>query len=166
MYRCALTAGISQNLTLTAFSKDRKKKGLITMPPEIRSIFIMFGAVAVSLIFIIITFGGRHPLERFISLFLEEISDEELEKLPESYVEMATLIKKSDDRLRIIENNGNVRITDEYYELTFVTRKGRTLKIECSPDAYEKIPFDEQGSLTYRKNKLVRFKYSEDIIYD
>ncbi|MCM1315379.1 MAG: hypothetical protein NC205_01290 [Prevotella sp.] len=136
------------------------------MSPEIRSIFIMFGAVAVSLIFIIVTFGGSHPLERFILLFLKEIPDEEPEKQSESSVEMATLIRKSDDRLRIIESSGNVRIADEYYELTFVTRKGKTLKIECSLNAYEKIPFDKQGSLTYRKNKLVKFKYFEDIIYN
>ena len=136
------------------------------MSPEIRNIFIMFGAVAVSLILLIITFGGRHPLERFMWLFFEEIPDEEPEKQPESYVEMATLVSKSDDRLRIIENDGNVKFIDEYYELTFVTRKGKTLKIECSLNAYEKIPFDEQGSLTYRKNKLVRFKYLEGIIYD
>ncbi|MDE6832964.1 MAG: hypothetical protein K2J39_01765 [Ruminococcus sp.] len=135
------------------------------MSPEI-NIFIMFGAVAVSLILIILTFGGGNPVERFISLFLEEIPENEQEKQPESYVEMATLISKSDDRLRIIENDGNVRFIDEYYELTFVTRKGKTLKIECSLNAYEKIPFDEQGSLTYRKNKLVRFKYLEGIIYD
>ena len=136
------------------------------MSPEIRSIFIMFGAVAVSLIFLIATFGGSHPLERFISLFLEEIPDEEPEKQSESSVEMATLIRKSDDRLRTIESSGNVRIIDEYYELTFVTRKGKTLKIECSLNAYEKIPFNKQGSLTYRKNKLVKFKYFEDIIYN
>lgn len=139
------------------------------MSPEIRSIIIMFGAVAVSLVLIIITFGGKNPLERFISLFLEEIPDGELYEQNSSsapVVEMATLIQKSDDRLRIVENNGNVKLIDEYYELTFVTRKGQTVKIECSVDAYEKIPFDKQGSLTYKKNKLVKFKYYEDIIYD
>lgn len=139
------------------------------MSPEIRNIFIMFGAVAVSLVFIIITFGGSNPLERFISLFLEEIIDDEppeQNKSSASVVEMATLIQKSDDRLRIIENDGNVQLVDEYYELTFVTRKGQTVKIECSVDAYEKIPFDKQGSLTYRKNKLVKFKYYEDIVYN
>ncbi|MDE6540357.1 MAG: hypothetical protein K2K66_09215 [Ruminococcus sp.] len=139
------------------------------MSPEIRNIFIMFGAVAVSLVFIIITFGGNNPLERFIWLFLEEITDDEppeQNNSSASVVEMATLIQKSDDRLRIIENNGNVQLVDEYYELTFVTRKGQTVKIECSVDAYEKIPFDKQGSLTYRKNKLVKFKYYEDIVYN
>lgn len=139
------------------------------MSPEIRNIFIMFGAVAVSLVFIIITFGGNNPLERFISLFLEEITDDEppeKNKSSASVVEMATLIQKSDDRLRIVENDGNVKLVDEYYELTFVTRKGQTVKIECSFNAYEKIPFDKQGSLTYRKNKLVKFKYYEDIVYN
>lgn len=139
------------------------------MSPEIREILIMFGAVAVSLVLIIITFGGKNPLERFISLFLEEIPDGEIAEQNNSsapVVEMATLIQKSDDRLRIVENDGNVKLIDEYYELTFVTRKGQTVKVECSGDAYEKIPFDKQGSLTYKKNKLVKFKYYEDIVYD
>ena len=139
------------------------------MSPEIRSILIMFGAVAVSLIFIIITFGGSNPLEKFISLFLEEITEDmppEQNNSSAPVVEMATLVQKSDDRLRIIENDGNVKLVDEYYELTFMTRKGQTVKIECSVDAYEKIPFDKQGSLTYKKNKLVKFKYYEDIVYD
>lgn len=140
------------------------------MSPEIRNMLIMFGAIAIALILIIVTFGGDNPLQRFISLFLEE--DEENEENCEqknfsaSVVEMATLIRKSDDRLRIIEGNGNVRLVDEYYELTFVTRKGQNVKIECSADAYEKIPFNQQGSLTYRKNKLVKFKYYEDTVFD
>ncbi len=140
------------------------------MSPEIRNMLIMFGAIAIALIFIIITFGGDSPLQRFISLFLEEEPDDdepvERKSFSAPVVEMATLIRKSDDRLRVIESNGNVKLVDEYYELTFVTRKGRNVKIECSADAYEKIPFNQQGSLTYRKNKLVKFKYYEDTVYD
>lgn len=130
---------------------------------------VMFGAVAIALIALIITFGGKHPVQRFISLFLEEIEDDESEmqkSISAPVVVMATLIRKSDDRLRTIESNGDVRLIDEYYELTFMTRKGQTVKIECSFDAYEKIPFNQQGSLTYRKNRLVKFKYYEDTIYN
>ncbi|MCM1507859.1 MAG: hypothetical protein NC177_12105 [Ruminococcus flavefaciens] len=131
---------------------------------------IMFGAIAVALILIIVTFGGDNPWQRFISLFLEEEDDEEEQNSQKTFsspvVEMATLIRKSDDRLRVIESNGDVKLIDEYYELTFVTRKGQTVKIECSVDAYEKIPFNQQGSLTYRKNKLVKFKYYDDTVYE
>lgn len=139
------------------------------MSPEIRNMLIMFGAIAIALLLIIVTFGGDNPLQRFISLFLEETDDDEpVEKKSFSapVVEMATLIRKSDDRLRIIESNGDVKLVDEYYELTFITRKGQNVKIECSADAYEKIPFNQQGSLTYRKNKLVKFKYYEDTVYE
>ena len=84
----------------------------------------------------------------------------------EPIVEMATLVRKSDDRQRIIESSGQVRITDEYYELNFITRKGKKLRIECSAEAYEKIPFNQQGSLTYKRNMLVKFKYYGDTVYN
>lgn len=135
------------------------------MSPEIRNMLIMFGAIAIALILIIITFGGDNPLQRFISLFVEEIDDDS-EHFSSPVIEMATLIRKSDDRLRVIENDGSVKLLDEYYELTFVNRKGQNVKIECSADAYEKIPFNLEGSLTYRKNKLIKFKYFEDTVYD
>ncbi len=84
----------------------------------------------------------------------------------EPIVEMATLVRKSDDRLRVIESTGQVRLVDEYYELIFVTRKGQKLKIECSAEAYEKVPFNQQGSLTYKRNTLVKFKYYEDTVFN
>lgn len=139
------------------------------MSPEIRNMLIMFGAIAIALILIIITFGGDNPLQRFISLFIEETGDDdstESKYFSSPVIEMATLIRKSDDRLRIIESDGNIKLIDEYYELTFINRKGQTVKIECSADAYEKIPFNQEGSLTYRKNKLIKFKYYEDTVYD
>lgn len=80
----------------------------------------------------------------------------------EPLVEVCTLIRKSDDRLRIIEKDGTVKITDAYYELIFVNRKNEELRVACSPDAYRKVPFDSEGSLTYRRNTLVRFKYYKD----
>ena len=87
-------------------------------------------------------------------------------KTSEPIVEMATLIRKSDDRLRVVESTGQVKLIDEYYELVFVTRKGKTLKIECSRNAYDKIPFNQQGSLTYKRNTLVKFKHYEDTVYN
>ena len=87
-------------------------------------------------------------------------------KTSEPIVEMATLVRKSDDRLRVIESTGQQKLLDEYYELVFVTRKGQKLKIECSREAYDKIPFNQQGSLTYKRNTLVKFKYYEDTVYN
>ena len=87
-------------------------------------------------------------------------------KTGEPIVEMATLIRKCDDRLRIIESTGQQKLVDEYYELVFLTRKGQKVKVECSRQAYDRIPFNQQGSLTYKRNTLVKFKYYEDTVYN
>ena len=150
------------------------------MTPQMRNLLLLLGAIAVILIIAIILFGGKSPLMRFLNLFLEQTGDEidpprpdrqrqsepVQKKTSEPIVEMATLVRKCDDRMRIIESTGQVKLVDEYYELQFVTRKGQKLKIECSREAYEKIPFNQQGSLTYKRNTLVKFKYYEDIVYN
>lgn len=152
-----------------------------------RNLLILLGAIVVILILILLLFSGKSSFRRFLSIFLEEQKDdyddegapskkaaadrsssEEFvqKRTSEPIVEMATLVRKSDDRLRIIESTGQVRLVDEYYELIFVTRKGHKLKIECSPEAYEKVPFNQQGSLTYKRNTLVKFKYYEDTVFN
>lgn len=148
--------------------------------------------IAVVLLVVIILFTGKSPFMKFLSIFLEERSDDDYDERPvqkrssgsssgskkssrnddvqkrtsEPIVEMATLIRKSDDRLRVVESTGQVKLIDEYYELVFVTRKGKTLKIECSRNAYDRVPFNQQGSLTYKRNTLVKFKYYEDTVYN
>lgn len=77
----------------------------------------------------------------------------------EPLVEVCTLIRKSDDRLRVIERDGTEKISDALYELTFVTRKKQELIIICSGEVYDKVPFDKEGALTYKRNRLVKFKY-------
>lgn len=162
------------------------------MTDQMKNLIILLAGIAVVLIIIILLFAGKSPFMKFLSIFLEDTSsresgrqrsnrkgenvnassrrnpsqDEVQKKTSEPVVEMATLVRKSDDRLRVIESSGKVKLIDEYYELVFTTRKGRTLKIECSRDAYDKIPFNQQGSLTYKRNTLVKFKYYEDTIYN
>lgn len=152
------------------------------MSEPLKNLLVLLGAIVVVLVLVILLFGGKGPMRKFISLFLEENEgydeDEpakhraEQPKEPvqkstsEPLVVMATLIRKSDDRLRIIESTGQTKLVDEYYELVFVTRKGQKLKIECSAEAYEKVPFNQQGSLTYKRNTLVKFKYYEDTVYN
>jgi hypothetical protein len=156
------------------------------MNENMRNLVILLCGIACALILIIILFAGKSPFMKFISIFLEEREDEPEDgeervnssgakqrskegtqkNTSEPLVEMATLIRKSDDRLRVIESTGQVKMIDEYYELVFVTRKGKTLKIECSRNAYEKVPFNQQGSLTYKRGRLVKFKYYEDTVYN
>lgn len=156
------------------------------MTDQMKNLLILLCGIAVVLLVVIILFAGKSPFMKLMSYFLEEQDASESgrqsnnvntsqksrknqdaqRKTHEPLVEMATLIRKSDDRLRVIESTGQTKLIDEYYELVFVTRKGKTLKIECSREAYEKIPFNQQGSLTYKLNKLVKFKYYEDTVYN
>ena len=156
------------------------------MTDQMKNLLILLCGIAVVLLVVIILFAGKSPFMKLMSYFLEEQDDSESgrhsnnvntsqksrknqdaqRKTHEPLVEMATLIRKSDDRLRVIESTGQTKLIDEYYELVFVTRKGKTLKIECSREAYGKIPFNQQGSLTYKLNKLVKFKYYEDTVYN
>lgn len=159
---------------------------IFAVTPQMRNLLITLGAIAVILVLVILMFGGRSPFMRFMNFFLEENGGQQgaapsrerrysrrpqeeettQKKTSEPIVEMATLIRKTDDRLRVIESTGQQRLMDEYYELIFVTRKGQKLKIECSREAYDKIPFNQQGSLTYKRNTLVKFKYFEDTVYN
>lgn len=146
------------------------------MTEQLKNLLILLAGIVVILIIVIIFFSGNSRFRRILSVFLEDRSDEaengedssspNAKKTNEPIVEMATLIRKSDDRLRVIESTGQEEIRDAYYELVFVTRKGFNISIECSGEAYEKIPFNQQGSLTYKKNTLVKFKYYEDTIYN
>ena len=160
------------------------------MTPQLKNLLIILGAIAIVLILVILMFSGNSRFRKLMSAFLEDgpsqnrqpvrahsgaaqrsvlqqPEEEEFQKsTSEPIVVLATLIRKSDDRLRIIESTGQERIVDPYYELIFVTRKGRKLKIECSAQAYDRIPFNQQGSLTYKRNTLVKFKFYGDMIYN
>lgn len=151
------------------------------MTPQLKNLLILLGAIVVVLILVILLFSGKSSFMRFMSIFLEDTEEGNSprpqpqrrqqtqpvqKKTSEPIVEMATLVRKSDDRLRIIESTGQVRLVDEYYELEFRTRKNQMLKIQCSREAYERVPFNQQGSLTYKRNTLVKFKYYEDTVYN
>lgn len=142
------------------------------MTDEMKNLLLTLGGIIIALLVIIIIFGGKSPFMKLISFFLEEEGgrqkdDEDMQpSSAEPKVEMVKLIRKSDDRLRIFESDGTYRLVDEYYELEFLTRKGKKLIIECSRDAYEKMPFNEDGSLTYKRNRLVKFKYYEGIVFN
>ena len=155
------------------------------MSEQLKNLLILLAGIVVILLVIILLFSGQSTFRRFLSIFLDSQgtgnsdvnrrqtrgvssapADNNQKKVSGPVVEMATLIRKCDDRLRIIESTGKIEVKDARYELIFVTRKGRNLVIECSPEAYEKVPFNQQGSLTYKKNTLVKFKYYEDTVYN
>ena len=154
------------------------------MTPQLKNLLIILGAIAGVLVVCILLFGSKSSFRRTITLFLDGEGgggsqpqrrnapvqrnavphEDEQKSTSEPIVVMATLVRKSDDRRRVIESTGQTHIEDEYYELVFVTRKGKKLRIECSPQAYDRVPFNQQGSLTYKRNTLVKFKYYEDTV--
>lgn len=145
------------------------------MTEELKTFLIILGLIAAALLILAVFFRNTALVRKLMGLFIEELDDEngrvsrreETQKSSnEPIVEMAKLVRKSDDRLRVYESDGSMHIVDEYYELEFLTRKGKKLKIGCSEGAYGKIPFNEEGSLTYKRNTLVKFKLYEGIIYN
>ena len=156
------------------------------MTPQLKNLLIILGAIAVVLIIVILLFGSKSSFRRTLTMFLDgerapgyqpaaqrrtdavqrnaPPAEDVQKSTSEPIVVMATLVGKSDDRRRVIESTGQEHIEDEYYELQFVTRKGKKLKIECSAQAYDRVPFNQQGSLTYKRNTLVKFKYYEDTV--
>lgn len=145
------------------------------MTEELKTFLIIIGSIAAVLLILAVFFRNTALVRKLMGLFIEELDDEngrvsrreETQKSSnEPIVEMAKLVRKSDDRLRVYESDGSMHIVDEYFELEFLTRKGKKLKIACSEAAYGKIPFNEEGSLTYKRNTLVKFKLYEGIIYN
>lgn len=149
------------------------------MTPQLKNLLIILGGIVVILIVVIVLFSGNSSFRKVMAVLLNEESPsgnmmrskvnnsgQAAKQQSGPIVEMATLIRKIDDRMRIIESTGQEKLVDEYYELVFVTRKGQQISVECSAEAYAKIPFNQQGSLTYKKNMLVKFKIYEDTIYN
>lgn len=145
------------------------------MTEELKTFLIILSSIAAVLLILAVFFRNTALVRKLMGLFIEELDDEngrvsrreETQKSSnEPIVEMAKLVRKSDDRLRVYESDGSMHIVDEYFELEFLTRKGKKLKIGCSEAAYGKIPFNEEGSLTYKRNTLVKFKLYEGIIYN
>lgn len=73
--------------------------------------------------------------------------------------EMVVLVQKVDERRRTLDPSGTSKLYNEYYELIFRTRKGEILHIVTTKVVYKEIPFNQQGSLTFRGEQFVKFKF-------
>ncbi|MGN0631719.1 MAG: hypothetical protein ACI4JN_10370 [Ruminococcus sp.] len=73
--------------------------------------------------------------------------------------EMVTLVQKVDERRRTLDPNGTSKLYNEYYELIFRTRKGEILHIVTTKVVYKEIPFNQTGSLTFKGEQFVKFKF-------
>ncbi len=84
----------------------------------------------------------------------------------QAYTEMAILTHKIDERRRVVDSSGHSTLFDEYFELVFETRRGETLRLVTSRAAFKETPFNQDGALTYKKGRLIRFKYAGGIVTD
>ncbi|MBQ8513887.1 MAG: hypothetical protein IJ496_00635 [Ruminococcus sp.] len=73
--------------------------------------------------------------------------------------EMVMLVQKVDERRRTLDPSGTSKLYNEYYELIFRTRKGEILHIVTTKVVYKEIPFNQQGSLTFRGEQFLKFKF-------
>lgn len=148
--------------------------------------FFIILIAAIVILLLIVIFGGKKNLFGKILNFFVEETDEEEDGSPrprerqnraakqaanrknanQPYTEMAILMQKIDERRRVVDSSGHSTLYDEYFELVFETRKGETLHLTASRAAFKEIPFNQQGSLTHKKGKLVKFKYIGGLISD
>lgn len=82
----------------------------------------------------------------------------------QAYTEMAILTHKIDERRRVVDSTGHSTLYDEYFELVFETRRGETLRLVAPRAAFKETPFNQDGAVTYKHGRLIRFKYAGGIV--
>ncbi len=151
--------------------------------------FLIILVVIIVILLLVVIFGGKNA-KKIFNFFVEEVEDTEGASRPartrpekrqrvsfkqqgdrrrnpnQPYTEMAILMQKIDERRRVVDSSGHSTLYDEYFELVFETRKGETLHLTASRAAFKEIPFNQQGSLTHKRGKLVKFKYTGGLISD
>lgn len=82
------------------------------------------------------------------------------------YTEIAILTHKIDERRRVVDSSGHSTLYDEYFELVFETRRGETLRLVATRATFKEIPFNQEGALTYKRNRILKFKYNGGTVVD
>ena len=82
------------------------------------------------------------------------------------YTEIATLTHKIDERRRVVDSSGHSTLYDEYFELVFETRRGETLRMVATRATFKEIPFNQEGALTYKRNRILKFRYNGGTVVD
>ncbi len=148
--------------------------------------FLVILVAACVVLLLIVIFGGKKlSLRKLLYFFIEEVDAPPGTHIPTKpsqrmaarqaqtrknanlpYTEMATLVQKIDERRRVVDSSGHSTLYDEYFELVFLTRKNERLHVTASRAAFKEIPFNQQGSLTHKKGRLVKFKTMGRVISD
>ncbi len=152
-----------------------------TFQDAINDFLIIVIAIAVVLVLVVILGSKRSAFRRkFDELFGDDTvgaSRHKMEFNKEYYItgeknmrlfsktknptrtEMVTLVQKVDERRRTLDPSGTSKLYNEYYELIFRTRKGEILHIVTTKVVYKEIPFNQTGSLTFKGEQFVKFKF-------
>lgn len=148
----------------------------------------IFIAVVVILLLVVLLGGKKQRWKKIVDFFVEEVEVEDAPsrshtakrershglRLPsakgsrsnQSRTEMAVLMQKVDERRRVVDSAGHSTLSGEYFELVFETRKGEILHLETSRASFKEVPFNQQGSLTHKRGKMIKFKYAGGLVSD
>ncbi len=147
---------------------------------SINDFLIIVIAIAVILVLVVILGSKKSAFRRkFDELFVQETvgSGHKMEFNKEYYItgeknmrlfsktksptrtEMVTLVQKVDERRRTLDPSGTSKLYNEYYELIFRTRKGEILHIVTTKTVYKEVPFNQTGSLTFKGEQFLKFKF-------
>lgn len=149
---------------------------------------IIFIAVVAVLLLVVLFGGKKQRWKKIVDFFVEEVEVEDSPapsrsprrersrglRLPsaqssrnnQSHTEMAVLMQKVDERRRVVDSSGHSTLSGEYFELVFETRKGEILHLETSRASFKEVPFNQQGSLTHKRGKMIKFKYAGGLVSD
>lgn len=84
----------------------------------------------------------------------------------DTQTETAFVIRKADERLRMLDEFHHSSIQNEKYALIFQREDGSEFQLSCSKAAHSKIPYRVTGTVTFRNQKLLRFESEKETVSD
>ena len=85
---------------------------------------------------------------------------------PDTQTETAFVIRKSDERQRLLDEFHHSSILNEKYALIFRREDGSEFQLSCSKAAHSKMPYRVTGKITFRNQKFLKFESEKETVSD